>query len=99
MQFSAPEFAAFILPPLSLPQRGPQGTIGSHTPFTYLLTVLTTGRPWKEVPIDKDAAGHAALHYPGVLKLFARWAEEGAVERAFMASVKQWDAAHTRDLS
>jgi len=99
VQFSAPEFAEFIVPHLSLPKRGPQGKIGSHQPFTSLLKVLYPGRQWQELPIDKDAAGHAELHYTGVFKLLARWAEDGSLERAFSASVKQLDEAHKLDLS
>lgn len=99
VQFSAREFAAFILPHLSLPKRGPQCKIGYHKPFNYILTVLYTGMQWKELPIDKDPEGHAELHYTGVFKLFARWAEDGSLQRAFIASVKQLDAAHKLDLS
>ena len=99
VQFSAQEFAAFILPHLSLPQRGPQCKIGYHKPFNYILKVLYTGMQWKELPIDKDPEGHAELHYTGVFKLFARWAEDGSLERAFIASVQQLDEAHKLDLS
>jgi len=99
VQFSAPEFTAFILPHLSLPKRGPQCKIGYHKPFNYILKVLYTGMQWKELPIDKEPAGHAELHYTGVFKLFARWAKDGSLERAFIASVKQLDAAHKLDLS
>jgi len=99
VQCSAPEFAEFILPHLSLPKRGPQCKIGYHQPFNYLLKVLSTGMQWKELPIDKDAEGHAELHYTGVFKLFARWAKDGSLERAVIASVKQLDEAHKLDLS
>ena len=99
VQFNAPEFTAFILPHLSLPKRGPQGKIGYHKPFNYILKVLYTGMQWKELPIDTDSEGHAELHYTGVFKLFARWAEDGSLERAFIASVKQLDEAHQLDLS
>jgi transposase len=99
VQFSAPEFAALILPHLSLPKRGPQCKIGYHKPFNYILKVLYTGMQWKELPIDTDPKGHAELHYTGVFKLFARWAEDGSLERAFIASVQQLDAAHKLDLS
>jgi len=99
VQLRAQEFTEFILPHLSLPKRGPQCKIGYHKPFNYLLKVLYPGMPWKELPIDKDAEGHAELHYTGVFKLFARWAEDGSLERAFIASVKQLDEAHKLDLS
>jgi len=99
VQFSAPEFAAFILPHLSLPKRGPQCKIGYHKPFNYILKVLYTGMQWQELPIDKDPEGRAELHYTGVFKLFARWAEDGSLARAFIASVKQLDEAHKLALS
>jgi hypothetical protein len=99
VQLSAPEFEQFILPHLSLPQRGPQCKIGYHKPFNYLLKVLYTGMQWKELPIDKGADGKAELHYTGVFKLFARWAEDGSLERAFIASVKHLDEAKNLDLS
>jgi transposase len=99
VQFRAAEFTEFILPHLSRPKRGPQCKIGYHKPFNYLLKVLYTGMQWKELPIDKGAAGNAELHYTGIFKLFARWAEDGSLERAFSASVKQLDDAKKLDLS
>lgn len=99
VQLSAPEFATFILPHLSRPKRGPQCKLGYHKPFNYLLRVLYTGRQWKELPIDKDPEGQAELPYTGVFKLFARWAEDGSLERAFLASVKHLDEAKKLDLS
>jgi len=99
VQLSTQEFAQFILPNLSLPRRGPQCKIGYHKPFNYILTVLYTGLQWKELPIAKGSDGNAELHYTGVFKLFARWAEDGSLERAFMASVKQLDEAKKLDLS
>jgi transposase len=99
VQLSAPEFAAFILPHLSRPKRGPQCKIGYHKPFNYLLKVLYTGMQWKELPIDTGPEGKAELHYTGVFKLFARWAEDGSLERAFLASVQHLDEAQKLDLS
>ena len=99
VQVSAKEFVEFILPHRSLPQRGPQGKIGYHNPFNSILKVLYTGMQWKELPIAPGPEGKAELHYTGVFKLFARGAEEGSLERAFGASVKQLDAAHKLDLS
>ena len=99
VQVSAQEFAAFILPHLSLPKRGPQCKIGYHKPFHYLLKVLYTGMQWQELPIDKSPQGKAELHYTGVFKLFARWAKDGSLERAFLASVKHLDEAKKLDLS
>ena len=99
VQLSAQEFAAFILPHLSVPKRGPQCKIGSHKPFNSLLKVLSTGRQWQELPLDPGPEGKAALHYPGGFKLFARWAEEGSRERAFLAAVTHLAEAKKLDLS
>src|SRR2546430_3677786 len=99
IQVSAKEFVEFILPHLSLPKRGPQCKIGYHKPFNYILKVLYTGMQWKELPITPGPEGKAELHYTGVFKLFARWAEDGSLERAFMDSVKQLDEAQKVDLS
>ena len=99
VQVSAQEFAEFILPHLSLPKRGPQCKIGYHKPFNYILKVLYTGMQWKELPIKAGPEGKAELHSTGIFKLFARWAEDGSLERAFIASVKHLDEAKKLDLS
>jgi transposase len=99
VQLSAQECAEFILPHLSLPRRGPQCKSGYHNPFNSILKLLYTGRQWKELPIDKGPEGPVELHYPGVVTLFARWAEDGSLERAFLASVKPLAEARKLDLS
>ncbi len=99
VQLSAQEVAAFILPHLSLPKRGPQCKLGYHKPFNYLLKVLYTGMQWQELPMEKGPEGKAELHYTGVFKLFARWAEAGSLERAFLASVAQLAEAKKLALS
>jgi hypothetical protein len=96
VQLSTAEFEQFILPHLSLPKRGPQCKIGYHKPFNYILKVLYTGMQWKELPIEKGAEDKAELHYTGIFKLFARWVEDGSLERAFIASVKH--LADTQEL-
>jgi hypothetical protein len=99
VQLSAGEFAQVILPPLSLPRRGPQCQIGYHNPFNSILKVLYPGMPWKELPIDPGPEGKAELHDTGVVKLFARWAAEGSRPRAFSAAVQYLDEAQKLDLS
>ena len=99
VQLSAEEFEKFILPHLSLPKRGPQCKIGYHNPFNYILKVLYTGMQWKELPIDKGPYGKVEIHYTGIFKLFARWAEDGSLEHAFIASVKQLEECQRLDLS
>jgi hypothetical protein len=99
VQLSAPEFKEFILPHLSLPKRGPQCKIGYHKPFNYILKVLYPGMQGKELPLAPGPEGKAEVHYTGVFKLFARWAEDGSLQRAFMASVKHLDSTKKLDLS
>lgn len=99
VQLSTVEFEQFILPHLSLPKRGPQCKIGYHKPFNYILKVLYTGMQWKELPIEKGPEGKGELHSTGIFKLFARWAEDGSLERAFIASVKHLADTQELDLS
>ena len=99
VQLSGPEFDEFILPHLSLPQRGPDCKIGYHKAFNYILKVLYTGMQWKEMPIEKGPDGKAEIHYTGSYKLFARWADDGSLEKAFIASVKHLADQNKLDLS
>jgi transposase len=99
VQLSEEEFEQFILPHLSLPKRGPRCKLGYHKPFNYILKVLYTGMQWKELPIDQGPDGNVEIHYTGIFKLFARWAEDGSLEQAFIASVKSPDKSQRLDLS
>jgi hypothetical protein len=87
VQLSAAEFHQCILPHLSIPKRGPRCTLGYHRVFTRILWVLYTGMQWKCLPVPTDAHGNAAIHYTTVYKVFARWAEDGSLEDAVIASV------------
>ena len=42
VQLSAPEFEAFIFPPLSMPKRGPKCKLGYYRVFNLILRVLST---------------------------------------------------------
>ncbi len=81
------------------PKRGPQCKLGYHKPFNYLLKVLYTGMQWKELPIAKGTDGKAEIHYTGIFKLFSRWAEDGSLEKAFIASVHYLADEKKLDLS
>ena len=87
VQLSATEFTAFIFPHLSMPKRGPQCKIGYHRLFNLILWVLYTGIQWKCLPIPKDAHGEPAIHYTNVYRAFAKWAADGSLQQAFIASV------------
>src|SRR3989441_10289163 len=86
VQLSAPEFEAFILPHLSMPKRGPKCKLGYHRVFNLILWVLYTGMQWKSLPIPQDAQGKPAIHYTTIYKVFAKWADDGSLWQAFVAS-------------
>src|SRR5918912_2503821 len=99
VQLSAPEFEAFILPHLSMPKRGPKCKLGYHRVFNLILWVLYTGMQWKSLPIPHDTQGKPAIHYTTIYKVFAKWADDGSLWQAFVASVRHLAAEQQLDLS
>src|SRR2546422_154239 len=99
VQLSEPEFTAFIFPHLSMPKRGPQCKLGYHRVFNLILWVLYTGMQWKCLPVPQDAPGKPAIHYTTVYRAFAKWADDGSLEQAFIASVAHLADAKQLDLS
>jgi transposase len=87
VQLSEPEFNEFIFPHLSMPTRGPRCKLGYHRLFNLILWVLYTGMQWKCLPIPKDTTGKPAIHYTNVYRAFAKWADDGSLQQAFIASV------------
>ncbi len=98
VQLSTSEFQQCILPHLSLPQRGPKGKLGYHRLFNLILWVLYTGMQWKCLPVPTDPDGKPAIHYTTIYKVFARWADDGSLAEAFIASVAHLAAHHQLDL-
>jgi transposase len=88
VQLAEPEFTAFILPHLSMPKRGPKCKLGYHRVFNLILRVLYTGRQWKCLPVPQDTNGKPAIHSTTIYKVFARWADDGSLWQAFVASVR-----------
>ena len=99
VQLSEPEFEAFILPHLSMPKRGPKCKLSYYRVFNLILWVLYTGMQWKSLPVPHDPEGKPAIHYTTVYKVFARWADDGSLWQAFVASVRHLAAAKQLDLS
>src|SRR3989442_15592446 len=89
VQLSDGEFTAFILPHLSMPKRGPKCKLGYQRVFNRILWVLYTGMQWKCLPVPKDLNEKPAIHYTTVYKVFAKWADDGSLWHAFVASVAQ----------
>ena len=99
VQLAEPEFEAFILPHLSRPKRGPKCKLGYYRVFNLILWVLYTGMQWKCLPIPHDTNGKPAIHYTTVYKVFARWADDGSLWQAFVASVRHLAVEKQPDLS
>jgi len=51
------------------------------------------------VPVPQDAHGNPAIHYTTVSKVFATWADDGALWQAFIASVRHLAAEKRLDTS
>jgi transposase len=99
VQLSEPEFTQFILPHLSMPKRGPKCKLGYYRVFNLILWVLYTGMQWKGLPVPQDAQGKPAIHYTTVYKVFAKWADDGSLWQAFVASVRYLAAEQHLDIS
>jgi transposase len=99
VQLSESEFTACIFPHLSMPKRGPKCKLGYHRVFNFILWVLYTGMQWKCLPIPKDTHGKPEIHYSNVYRAFAKWADDGSLEQAFIASVAHLAAEKHLDLS
>ncbi len=54
---------------------------------------------WKCLPIPHDTNGTPAIHYTTIYKVFAKWADDGSLWQAFVASVRHLAAAKQLDLS
>jgi transposase len=98
VQLSEPEFEAFLLPHLSMPRRRPKCKLGYYRVFNLILWLLYTGMQWKGLPVPKDANGKPAIHYTTVYKVFAKWADDGSLWQAFVASVAHLSAEKQLDL-
>jgi hypothetical protein len=98
-QLSAPEFTALLLPPLSMPKRGPKCKLGYHRVFNLLCWVLYPGMPWKGLPLPTDTHGKAIIHSTTVYTVFATGAEAGALWQAVVARVRPLAAAPHLDTS
>jgi hypothetical protein len=54
---------------------------------------------WKCLPIPLDAQGKPALPYTNIYRAFAKWVDDGSLERAFIASMAPLAAEQHLDLS
>jgi transposase len=98
VQLSETEFTAFLLPHLSMPKRGPKCKLGYYRVFNLILRVFYTGMQWKCLPIPHDPTGTPVIHYTTVYKVFAKWADDGSLWQAFVASVRHLATEKQLDL-
>jgi hypothetical protein len=53
---------------------------------------------WKCLPVPQDAQGKPTIHYTTIYKVFAKWADDGSLWQAFVASVRHLAAEKQLDL-
>lgn len=98
VQLSEREFTEFIFPHLSRPKRGPRCKLGYHRLLNLILWVLYTGMQWKCWPIPKGPTGTPEIHDTTVYRAVAKWADDGSLQQAFIASVGHLADAKQLDL-
>jgi hypothetical protein len=54
---------------------------------------------WKCLPIPQDAHDKPVIHYTTIYKVFAKWADDGSLWQAFVASVRHLAAEKQLDIS
>jgi len=86
-QLGVEQFEQFVLPHLSVGNRGPAPKLSLHRIFNYILQQLYLGCQWKELPIDKDASGRPEIHYTRIYSAWRRWVANGCIAAIFAASV------------
>src|SRR5919199_4993048 len=69
------------------------------SPRYYSPGLPYTGMQWKCLPVPTDAQGKPAIHYTTVYKVFAKWADDGSLWQAFVASVQHLAAEKQLDIS
>ena len=81
-----------------MPKRGPKCTLGYYRVFNLIVWVLYTGMQWKCLPVPTDPDGKPAIHDTTIDKVFATWADDGSLWRAFVASVRHLAVEKQLDL-
>src|SRR5262245_7692594 len=54
---------------------------------------------WKSLPIPQEPDGKPAIHDTTIYKVFAKWADDGSLWQAFVASVRHLAVEKQLDLS
>ena len=82
-----------------MPKRGSKYKFDYYQVFNLIVWLLYTGMQWKCLPVPQDAQGKPAIHYTTIDKVFAKWADDGSLWQAFVASVRHLAAEKQLDLS
>ena len=82
-----------------MPKRGLKCKLGYCRVFNLILCGLYTGMPWKCLPVPTDAHGNPAIHDTTVYRIFAKWANDGSLWQAGIASVAHLAAEKHLDTS
>jgi hypothetical protein len=53
---------------------------------------------WKCLPVPTEPDGKPAIHYTTIYKVFAKWADDGSLWQAFVASVRHLAAEQQLDI-
>jgi transposase len=96
---SKERFAQFVLPHLTVGQRGPESKLSLHAIFNYILHLLYVGCQWKELPIRSGPDGRPEIHYTRIYRVFRRWTDDGVFEAVFVGSVMELNDQGLLDLS
>lgn len=86
------QFQQFVFPHLTIGSRGTAPKLASHEVFNYILQLLYLGRPWKELPIEKDPNGRPKIHYTRIYGAFRKWQADGCFDVIFADLV--WKLHH-----
>ena len=82
-----------------MPMRGPKCKLGYHRVFNLTPWILYTGTQWKRMPVPRTSDGTAPIHHTTIYKVFAKWADDGSLDHAFIASVRHLAEQHHLDLN
>jgi hypothetical protein len=82
-----------VIPP------GYPAAMGKRAWSDRALSLPNTGMQWKCLPVPHDTDGKPAIHSTTVYRVFAKWADDGSLWQAFIASVRHLAAAKHLDTS
>ena len=68
---------------------GPKCKPNYRRVFNPILWALYTGKQWKRMPVPRASDGTGLIRYTTMYKVFAKWDDDGSLDRAFIVSVRQ----------